>query len=144
MHSTVKMTPIQTSLKINENKIENIYNFEKTKKLGKFKIGDRVRISLEKNFFEKSYETNWTEEIFEIYDIKYSNVPYYYIQDLNCEKIKGSFYVQELQKTNFKKDDLYIIEKMLKTKGNNIFVKWRGYSNNFNSWVNKSDIKKYL
>ena len=33
---------------------------------------------------------------------------------------------------------------MLKTKGNNTFVKWRGYSNNFNSWVNKSDIKKYL
>ena len=43
----------------------------------KFKIGDRVRISLEKNIFEKGYDTNWTQEIFEIYDIKYSNVPYY-------------------------------------------------------------------
>ena len=44
-----------------------------------------------------------------------SNVPFYYLKDLNGEKIEGSFYAQELQKTNFKKDDLYIIEKILKT-----------------------------
>ena len=99
-HSTIKMTPIEGSKKVNENKIKNIYNFEKTKKPGKFKIGDRVRISLEKNIFEKSYETNWTEEIFEIYDIKYSNVPYYYLKDLNNEKLDGTFYEQELQKKN--------------------------------------------
>ena len=48
-HSTIKITPIEGSKKINEKKIQNIYNFEKTKKPGKFKIGDRVRLSLEKN-----------------------------------------------------------------------------------------------
>ena len=85
-HSSIKMTPVEGSKNINEKKIKNIYNFDKTKKPGKFKIGDRVRISLEKNIFEKSYETNWTEEIFVIYDIKYSNVPYYYLKDLNDEK----------------------------------------------------------
>ena len=143
-HSTIKMFPIEGSKKINEKKIKNIYNFDKTKKPGKFRIGDRVRLSLEKNIFEKSYETNWTEEIFEIYDIKYSNVPYYYLKDLNGEKIKGSFYEQELQKTNFKKDDLYIIEKVLKTSNDKVYVKWRNYDSSFNSWVNKSDIKKYL
>ena len=74
-HLTIKMSRIEGSKKINENEIKNIYSFEKTKKQGKFKIGDRVRLSLEKNIFEKSYETNWTEEIFVIYDIKYSNVP---------------------------------------------------------------------
>ena len=58
IHSTVKMTPVKASLKINENKIKNIYNFDKTTKIGKFKIVDRVRLSLEKNIFEKSYETN--------------------------------------------------------------------------------------
>ena len=71
------------------------------KNLSKFKIGDRVRISLEKNIFEKSYETNWTEEIFEIYDIKYSNVPYYYLKDLNNEKLDGTFYEQELTKNRY-------------------------------------------
>ena len=78
-HSTIKMAPVEGSKKINEKKIKNIYNFDKTKKLGKFKIRDRVRFSLEKNIFEKSNETNRTEEIFEIYDINYSNVPYYYL-----------------------------------------------------------------
>ena len=140
-HSTIRMSPIEGSKKINENKIKNIYNFEKTKKLGKFKIGDKVRISLEKNFFKKSYETNWTEEIFVIYDIKYSNVPYYYLKDLNNEKLDGTFY-QELQKT--KQDDLYTIEKILKTDKDKIFVKWKGYSSDFNSWINKNMVTKYL
>ena len=141
-HSTIKMTPIKGCKKINENKIKNVYNFEKTKKLGKFKIGDRARISLEKNIFEKGYETNWTQEIFVIYDIKYSNVPYYYLKDLNNEKLNGTFYEQELQKT--KQDDLYTIEKILKTKNNKIFVKWRGYDSSFNSWINKNTVTKYL
>ena len=141
-HSTIKMTPIEGSKKINEKKIKNIYNFEKTKKPGKFKIGDRVRISLEKNIFEKGYETNWTEEIFVIYDIKYSNVPYYYLKDLNNEKLQGTYYEQELQKT--KQDDLYTIEKILKTNKDKIYVKWRGYDNLFNSWINKNNVTKYL
>ena len=141
-HSTIKMTPIEGSKKINEKKLKNIYNFEKTKKLGKFKIGDRVRISLEKNIFEKGYETNWTQEIFVIYDIKYSNVPYYYLKDLNNEKLQGTFYEQELQKT--KQDDLYTIEKILKTDKDKIYVKWRGYDNSFNSWINKNMVTKYL
>ena len=141
-HSTIKMTPVEGSKKVNENKIKNIYNFEKTKKPGKFKIGDRVRLSLEKNIFEKSYETNWTEEIFEIYDIKYSNVPYYYLKDLNNEKLDGTFYEQELQKT--KQDDLYTIEKILKTNKDKIYVKWRGYDSSFNSWINKNTVTKYL
>ena len=140
-HSTIKMTPVEGSKKNNENKIKNIYNFDKTKKPGKFKIGDRVRISLEKNIFEKLYETNWTEEIFVIYDIKYSNVPYYYLKDLNDEKLEGTFYEQELQKTNFKKDNEYIIEKVLKTKNDKAYVKWRNYDSSFNSWVNLDDIK---
>ena len=141
-HSTIKMSPIEGSKKINEKKIKNIYNFEKTKKPGRFKIGDRVRLSLEKNIFEKGYDTNWTQEIFVIYDIKYSNVPYYYLKDLNNEKLDGTFYEQELQKT--KQDDLYTIEKILKTNKDKIYVKWRGYDSSFNSWINKNTVTKYL
>ena len=139
-HRTIKMTPVEASKKINENKIKEIYDFEKTNKIAKFKIGDHVRISLNKNIFEKSYETNWTEEIFVIYDIKYSNVPYYYLKDLNDEKLDGTFYEQELQKTNL---ILYVIEKIIKTKNDKLFVKWRGYNNSFNSWINKKDVIKY-
>ena len=51
---------------------------------------------------------------------------------MNDEIIKGQFYEKELQLTKNTTGE-YVIEKMLKTKGNQIYVKWRGYSNNFNS-----------
>ena len=60
---------------------------------------------------------------------------------MNDEIIKSIFYERELSKTKNTTGE-YMIEKILKTKGNQMYVKWRGYSNNFNSWVNKSDIKK--
>ena len=66
-----------------------------------------------KNTFEKGHTSNWSEEIFIIYDIKTSNVHYYYLKDLNGEKLDGTFYQEELLKTNMKENDLYIIEKII-------------------------------
>ena len=43
-----------------------------------------------------------------------------------------------------KQDDLYTIEKILKTNKDRILVKWRGYDNSFNSWINKNNVTKYL
>ena len=85
----------------------------------------------------------WSEELFKIYKVGKSNVITYQLKDMNDEIIEGQFYEKELQLSKNTTGE-YIIEKVLKTKGNNIFVKWRGYSNNFNSWVNKLDIKKHL
>ena len=62
------------------------------------------------------------------------------MQNLNGEKLDGTFYQEELQKTNL---TLYIIEKIIKTKNDKLFVKWRGYSINFNSWMDKKYIIKY-
>ena len=62
------------------------------------------------------------------------------MKDLNGEKLNGTFYEQELQKTNL---TLYIFEKIIKTKNDKIYVKWRGYSNNSNSWIDKKDRIKY-
>ena len=61
----------------------------------------------------------------------------YVITDLNGEKISGSFYEKELKKTNQKE---FRIEKVLKRKGVKLYVKWKGYSNSFNSWVNEKDL----
>ena len=52
------------------------------------------------------------------------------------------FMSKELQKT--KQDDLYTIEKILRTKNNKFFVKWRGYDSSFNSWIDKNMLTKYL
>ena len=43
-----------------------------------------------------------------------------------------------------KEDGLYIIEKIIKKVGNKDLVKWKGYDDSFNSYVNKNDIIKYV
>ena len=32
------------------------------------------------------------------------------------------------------------IKKVLKSKGDKLYVKWKGYDNLFNSWINKKDL----
>ena len=144
-HHTIKMKPIDVN-KTNEKYIKNnFYTYDVTNKKPKYKINDLVRISLKRRelFDKPSGNIKWSEELFKIYKINRSNVITYQIKDMNDEIIKGIFYEKELQLSKNITGE-YIIEKILKTKGNQMYVKWRGYSNNFNSWVNKSDIKKYL
>ena len=103
----------------------------------KFKVGDYVRISKYKNIFANGYMPNWSEEVFIISKIK-NTVPWtYVINDLNGQKIIGTFYEKELRKTNQKE---FRIEKVIKRKGNKIYVKWKGYDNSFNSWIDKKDL----
>ena len=103
----------------------------------KFQVGDHVRISKYKNIFTKSYTPNRSEEVFEISEIK-NTVPWIYvINDLNGEEVIRTFYGKELQKTNQKE---FRIEKVLKKKGNELYVKWKGYDNSFNSWIDKKEL----
>ena len=85
----------------------------------------------------------WSEELFKIYKINKSNVISYKLKDMNDEIIKGIFYERELLKTKNITEE-YIIEKILKTNKNKIYVKWRGYNNNFNSWIDKNSVIKYI
>ena len=40
------------------------YNEDFNEKVPKFKVGDHVRISKDKNSFAKRYVPNWSEEVF--------------------------------------------------------------------------------
>ena len=95
-HSTIKMKPIDVG---DNNK--RVYIDEHNEKDSRFKVGDRVRISIYKNVFAKGYAPNWSSEIFIVNKIN-DTVPYTYnLKDLNDEEIIGSFYDKELQKTKF-------------------------------------------
>ena len=103
----------------------------------KFKVGDHARISKYKNIFAKGYTPNWSEEISVIKEIK-NKVPWtYVINDVNGEEIIGTFHEKELQKTN---QEEFEIEKVIKKKGDKLFVKWKGFDNSFNSWIDKKDL----
>ena len=103
----------------------------------KFKVGDHVRISKYKNIFAKGYTPYWFEEVVAITKIK-NTVPWtYVIDDLNGEEIIGTFYEKELQKIDQQE---FRIEKVIKKKGDKLYVKWKGYDNSFNSWIEKKDL----
>ena len=132
VHRTIKMKPMDVT---DDSFAE--YNEQSNKKDPKFKVDDHERISKYENIFAKGYAPNWSEEIFVIKKVK-NTVPWtYVINDLNGEKIIGTFYENELQKTDQKE---FRIEKVLKRKGDKLYVKWKGYDNSFNSWINKKGI----
>ena len=133
-HTTIKRKPIDVKGNTYINTDKEINN-----KDPKFKVGDRVRISKYKNVFTKGYAPNWSEEVFVIKKVK-NTVPWIYvINDLNGEEIIGIFYEKELQKTS---QEEFRIEKVIKRKGDKIYVKWKGYGSSFNSWIDKNDFIK--
>ena len=75
------------------------------------------------------------EEVFVVSKIKNTSCV---ISELYDEKIAGSFYEKEWQKTNQKE---YRIEKVIKRKGDKLYVKWKGHDISFNSWIDKKDLK---
>ena len=90
-----------------------------------------------KTFFAKGYTTNWSEEIFVIKELQ-NTVPWTnVINGLNGEEIIGTFYEKELQKIDQQE---FRIKKVIKKNKNKVCVKWKGYDNSFNSWIDKKDL----
>ena len=131
-HRTIEMKPAD----VKDNTCIDFYKYTNDKD-PKFKVSDHVRISKYKNIFAQGYTPNWSEEVFVIKKVK-NTVPWtYIINDLNGEEIIGTFYEKELQKTNQQK---FRIEKVIKKKGAKLYVKWKGYDNSFNIWIDKKDL----
>ena len=129
---TIKMKPIDVTFdsyaEYNEN--SNVIQ-------PKFKVGYQVRTSKHKIVFAKGYTQNWSDDVFVVSKINDTFPWIYKISDLNSEKIAGSFYEKELQKTSQEK---IRIEKIIKRKGDKLYVKWKGYNNLFSSWIDKKDL----
>ena len=139
-HSSIKMTPTNASKKKDELRVwRNLYpNHLEIKDIKpKFSVGDKVRISKKKKTFEKGYTTRWTEETFTIAEGKRMSPVTYKIADLNGKEKTGTFYESELQKNS---QELFRKEKVIKRGKKKSLVKWTGYSDDFNSWVDNKDI----
>ena len=133
-HKTIMMKPIDVKDNTYIDSVKAVND-----KDPKLKVVDYVRISKYKNIFAKGYTPNWYEEVFVIKEVK-STVPWAYaINDLNGEEIIGAFYEKELQKTNQQE---FRIEKVMKRKGDKLYVKWKDFDSSFNSWINEKDLIK--
>ena len=142
-HSSIKMTPIEASKKSNEGTVYfNLYgDMRQVTSQLKFKVGDKVRISkYKRNVFDKGYTPNWTEELFIIDKIQYTNPIKYKLKDLRGDDIQGSFYEPELLKDT---QDVFRIDKVIwrDYKKKQTLVKWKGYSDDFNSWISFKDLQ---
>lgn len=110
-----------------------------------FNIGDRVRISKIKGKFGRGYNEQSNQEIFKIYRISTKKpIPLYFLESYDGnEKIRGGFYGFELTKVS---GDVFRIEKILRRRQRNgeteIFVKWKGFNDTYNSWIKENAIVK--
>jgi hypothetical protein len=137
-HRSINMPPSQVT-KDHESSIrKRLYGEKKRLTKWRYEVGDKVRISKARIAFKKGYLPSWTDEIFVIVARIPSDPVTYELADLNEQTLKGKFYEEELQRI-LKEDDVYKIEKILKSRKRNgkkeYFVKWRGYDDSFNSWT---------
>ncbi|XP_053592965.1 uncharacterized protein LOC128667332 [Microplitis demolitor] len=141
-HRTIKMKPVDVNVANEKELFKNIYKSlqrqQQRVRKSKFKVGDKVRISKHKHVFEKGYTANWTTEIFTIKSVQNTVPMTYRLVDYQDQPIEGGFYDEELSKVKY--PDVYLVEKVIKTRGNKLHVKWLGFDNSHNSWINKYDL----
>jgi len=89
--------------------------------------------------FEKGYMPNWSTEIFKIIKINKTLPVTYQLQDYNGKPIAGGFYSEEILKTNY--PNYYLIDKIIRRKGKQLLVKWKGFDNTHNSWIYACNVK---
>lgn len=140
VHRTIKMKPKDVTSDDEATIFQKfLREYSKVKrKKPKFKVDDKVRVSRVKHIFEKSYTPNWTTEVFTIVRVARTKPITYRLVDYKNEPIAGGFYEEELSKVKY--PDVFLVEKVIKRRGNQLFVKWLGFDNAHNSWINKNTL----
>ena len=127
-HRTIRMKPLDVkdntyidSMELHSNEDPNL------------EVGDHVGILRYKNIFANGCTPNWSEETFVIKKVK-NSIPWTnVINDLNGTEIIGRFFEKELQKTNQRE---FRTKKVIKKKGDKLFIKWKGCDSSFNRYKN--------
>ena len=143
VHRTIGMKPRQVNTSNERIVLERIRNTGsrirgRKSRRGKFKVGDRVRVSKYKMTFAKGYTPNWTNEIFTVHSVQPTLPVTYLLKDHTGEVLAGGFYEHELSKTSV--GDVYLVEKILQRKGDRVRVRWLGFDGKHDSWIPRKDI----
>lgn len=138
-HRTINMKPIDVTKRNEKEILKERYNFIKTvDKISKYQVGDDVRISKYRTQFTKGYTPNYSNEIFKISQVHLTNPITYTLVDYTGSPIKGKFYSEELLKVKY--PDIYLVERVLKRRGDMVFVRWLGMDSTHDSWIHKSNV----
>ena len=144
-HRSIKMTPFEARKSKNESVVYNNLYRSRCKEhhsASKLKVNDAVRVSRYPPVFLKSYTKNFSTEYFFIDGVERTLPVVYTLRDLSGEKIKGTFYGEELKKITVDPNTPFEIEAVLAEKGNKVLVKYLGWPTKFNEWLPKKRVKR--
>jgi hypothetical protein len=147
VHSTIKMKPVDAIKPENYDKLMTNYYASGTSSTGpnktkiKFEVGDIVKIPIYLSTFTKEMTGKWTRELFKVPKVNDTVPVTYNLIDLNNEPIEGTFYAEELQKIDKSVlDEPFKIEKVIKKSKGKSLVKYLGYPDSFNQWIDSKYI----
>ena len=124
-HNTIKMKPIgiKSNTYISSSKEINDED-------SKFKIGDIVRISKYKTFFQKAMSHIGLKKFLLLQKLKMLFPGHMFLVILNVKNLLERFTKKNCKKANQKE---FRVEKVIKSKSDKLYVKWKGYDHSFNS-----------
>ena len=68
------------------------------------------------------------------------SVPTYKVEEFDGTLVQGTFYEPELQRVTVDDDTLWRIEKVLKRRGDQWYVQWKGWPRKYNGWIPRQDL----
>eukprot|EP00116_Pleurobrachia_bachei_P011713 sb/3471975/ len=142
-HRAIKMSPLEVT-KNNEAAVRATLFPKLAPPLPpKLKVGDTVRVTAKKSTFQKGYEQGWSHEIFTVSSIKATTPVTFSIKNIGGQVIPRSFYSSEIQLVD-KSNNIWRVDRVIKKRKyrNKVqyLVKWKGYQDIFNSWVDHKDL----
>ncbi|MEE8153308.1 MAG: hypothetical protein V3T76_09805 [candidate division NC10 bacterium] len=152
-HSTTHVSPVSVSESNQQDLYERVYmpmevEDERARRDYVFAKGDKVRLSRATEAFYKGFKEKWSTEVFEVMHAVPSNPPRYIVQDLLGERLKGSFYAEEMQKTDYDPEGVFTVDEVLgyrKRKGHEreALVSWYRWPSKFNSYIRAADLESF-
>lgn len=136
------MKPNEVSSDNEQELLNTVYNYNREyskRRMAKFSVGQHVRVSDRRMVFDRGYTPNWSTAIFTIRKVQYNTDPItYLLKSFDNQEIEGSMYAEELQ--NVENPDEYLVEKVLRRRNGQAYVKWLGFGSEYNSWIPESDL----
>lgn len=136
------MTPNEVNSDNEQELLNTVYKYNRVyskHRIARFKVGDYVRLSKYRTIFEKSYTPNWTTEVFTVRKIQRNTDPItYLLKSYYNEDIQGGVYVEDLQHVKY--PDEYLIEKIIRKRNGDVYVKWLGFGDEHNSWISEKNM----
>lgn len=136
------MKPSEVAAENEQELLNTVYNYNRVyskRRMAKFRVGEYVRMSDNRAVFDKSYTPNWTTAIFRVRKVQYNTDPItYLLKSWDDQEIEGSVYAEELQRVRNPHE--YLVEKVLRRRNGQVYVKWLGFGSEYNSWIPESDL----